>query len=61
MSAAKNKISEVGANDNGLHGQYKTWFLDYASYVISGKSRTGNRRWIEAGTTPHPSCDEGNG
>ncbi len=29
-----NKISEVGANDNGLHGQYKTWFLDYASYVI---------------------------
>jgi len=34
MSAAKNKISAVGANDNGLHGQYKTWFLDYASYVI---------------------------
>lgn len=34
MSAAKNKISEVGSNDNGLHGQYKTWFLDYASYVI---------------------------
>ncbi len=34
MSAAKNKITEVGANDNGLHGQYKTWFLDYASYVI---------------------------
>ncbi len=34
MSAAKNKISEVGANDNGLHGQYKTWVLDYASYVI---------------------------
>ena len=34
MSAAKNKISEVGNNDNGLHGQYKTWFLDYASYVI---------------------------
>ncbi|MGC4036218.1 MAG: DNA gyrase/topoisomerase IV subunit A [Chitinophagaceae bacterium] len=34
MSAAKNKISEVQNNDNGLHGQYKTWFLDYASYVI---------------------------
>jgi topoisomerase-4 subunit A len=34
MSAAKNKLSDVGANDNGLHGQYKTWFLDYASYVI---------------------------
>ncbi len=34
MSAAKNKISDVGNNDNGLHGQYKTWFLDYASYVI---------------------------
>ena len=34
MSAAKNKITEVQNNDNGLHGQYKTWFLDYASYVI---------------------------
>jgi topoisomerase IV subunit A len=34
MSAAKNKLSETGSNDNGLHGQYKTWFLDYASYVI---------------------------
>ncbi len=34
MSAAKNKLSETGNNDNGLHGQYKTWFLDYASYVI---------------------------
>ena len=34
MSAAKNKIIAVGSIDNGLHGQYKTWFLDYASYVI---------------------------
>ncbi|HEV7780442.1 MAG TPA: DNA gyrase/topoisomerase IV subunit A [Chitinophagaceae bacterium] len=34
MSAAKNKIAEVQNNDSGLHGQYKTWFLDYASYVI---------------------------
>ena len=34
MSAAKNKITEVQNNDGGLHGQYKTWFLDYASYVI---------------------------
>ena len=34
MSASNNKISEVGNNDSGLHGQYKTWFLDYASYVI---------------------------
>ncbi|MEI9944762.1 MAG: DNA gyrase/topoisomerase IV subunit A [Chitinophagaceae bacterium] len=34
MSAAKNKSSEVQNNDSGLHGQYKTWFLDYASYVI---------------------------
>lgn len=24
----------VGGNDTGLSGQYKTWFLDYASYVI---------------------------
>src|SRR6187455_426372 len=34
MSAAKNKSIEVQDNDSGLHGQYKTWFLDYASYVI---------------------------
>ena len=34
MSAAKNKMTEVQNNDSGLHGQYKTWFLDYASYVI---------------------------
>ncbi|MBN8864974.1 MAG: DNA gyrase/topoisomerase IV subunit A [Sphingobacteriales bacterium] len=34
MSAAKNKLFEITNNDSGLHGQYKTWFLDYASYVI---------------------------
>src|SRR5436189_183431 len=34
MSAAKNKLKEIENNDTGLHGQYKTWFLDYASYVI---------------------------
>jgi topoisomerase IV subunit A len=33
MSADKNK-SGVQHNDSGLRGQYKTWFLDYASYVI---------------------------
>lgn len=34
MSAAKNKITDIQNNDNGLSGQYKNWFLDYASYVI---------------------------
>lgn len=34
MSAAKNKLADVHLNDSGLHGQYKSWFLDYASYVI---------------------------
>jgi topoisomerase IV subunit A len=34
MSTAKNKLTEVQNNDSGLHGQYRTWFLDYASYVI---------------------------
>jgi len=34
MSAAKIKKTDVTANDSGLHGQYKSWFLDYASYVI---------------------------
>ncbi|HET9823921.1 MAG TPA: DNA gyrase/topoisomerase IV subunit A, partial [Chitinophagaceae bacterium] len=31
---AKNKITDVQNNGTGLHGQYKNWFLDYASYVI---------------------------
>src|SRR4026208_1578858 len=32
---AKTKgIDQIQNNDSGLHGQYKTWFLDYASYVI---------------------------
>ncbi len=34
MCAAKNKASDFLSNDSGLQGQYKTWFLDYASYVI---------------------------
>ncbi len=34
MSAAKNKAEEVQNNVSGLYGQYRTWFLDYASYVI---------------------------
>jgi topoisomerase IV subunit A len=34
MSAAKNKSVEITGNNSGLHGQYKNWFLDYASYVI---------------------------
>lgn len=35
MSAKKKaKTTDVKNIDTGLHGQYKTWFLDYASYVI---------------------------
>lgn len=30
----KNNKSDITANDSGIHGQYKSWFLDYASYVI---------------------------
>ena len=33
MSKSKN-IEQVQNNSTGLHGQYKNWFLDYASYVI---------------------------
>lgn len=32
--ASKNKLADIVNNDSGLHGQYKSWFLDYASYVI---------------------------
>src|SRR5215510_12897578 len=34
MSAAKNKAIDITENESGIMGQYKTWFLDYASYVI---------------------------
>jgi topoisomerase-4 subunit A len=34
MSTTKNKNFEQVQSDNGINGQYKTWFLDYASYVI---------------------------
>lgn len=34
MSTTKNKNYEHVQTDNGINGQYKTWFLDYASYVI---------------------------
>ena len=33
MSKSKS-ISQIQNNDSGLPGQYRTWFLDYASYVI---------------------------
>ena len=33
MSKSK-AITQLQSNDSGLPGQYKTWFLDYASYVI---------------------------
>lgn len=33
MSAAKKKESFL-ENENGIQGQYRNWFLDYASYVI---------------------------
>ncbi len=31
---AKAKVSDIQNNESGLPGQYRTWFLDYASYVI---------------------------
>jgi topoisomerase-4 subunit A len=32
--STKNKSTEFLENEHGVQGQYKTWFLDYASYVI---------------------------
>jgi len=32
--AKSKELSQVQNNETGLHGQYRTWFLDYASYVI---------------------------
>jgi topoisomerase-4 subunit A len=32
--AEKKDLSQVTSNEHGVQGQYKNWFLDYASYVI---------------------------
>lgn len=34
MARSKKSNDEYEHTDNGIGGQYKTWFLDYASYVI---------------------------
>src|SRR6266542_6771697 len=34
MAKSKDNSFEQQHNDTGVQGQYKTWFLDYASYVI---------------------------
>jgi topoisomerase IV subunit A len=34
IKMSKNIKEDYIHNDNGISGQYKTWFLDYASYVI---------------------------
>ena len=34
MANSKKPKEEYVHTDNGIGGQYKTWFLDYASYVI---------------------------
>ncbi len=34
MSVSRNINLETIQGDHGINGQYKTWFLDYASYVI---------------------------
>ena len=31
---SKKTLSQIQNNESGLPGQYRTWFLDYASYVI---------------------------
>ena len=31
---SKGKQNESYLQDSGVQGQYKNWFLDYASYVI---------------------------
>jgi topoisomerase-4 subunit A len=33
-SMSKKILSQIQNNEAGLPGQYRTWFLDYASYVI---------------------------
>src|SRR3977135_3209690 len=34
MAKSRNKATDLHQNDTGVQGQYKNWFLDYASYVI---------------------------
>ena len=58
--ADKNKVKEFFENESGIQGQYKTWFLDYASYVILERAVPA----LEDGLKPvatHPSFHERNG
>ncbi len=44
MAKIKNIAEDFHQNESGITGQYKNWFLDYASYVILGTSRASHCR-----------------
>ena len=48
-------------SDAGVSGQYKTWFLDYASYVILERAVPAVEDGLKAGSAPHSACHERNG
>jgi topoisomerase-4 subunit A len=60
MAKEKYEGTPIGENETGVQGQYKNWFLDYASYVILERAVPA----IEDGLnrcSAASSCDEGNG
>lgn len=44
-----------------LHGMYRLWFLDYASYVILERARPTYRRRPQTRSTTHPPHHEPHG
>lgn len=36
-----------------VSGMFKTWFIDYASYVILERAVPAHGRWFKASTTPY--------
>jgi len=56
MAKNKNK-AEYEHSSTGVSGQYKTWFLDYASYVILERAVPA----VEDGATAHFTRHERNG
>ena len=60
MAKSKEK-EEYSHSDSGIGGQYKTWFLDYASCVILERAVPAVEDGFETCSAPYPSRHERDG
>ena len=61
LKMAKSIKEDYKHSDSGISGQYKTWFLDYASYVILERAVPAMEDGLKPVQRTHSSCNEGNG